>query len=194
MNNSNTFQPHNFTHFHNITSLLSAAVQESVVAKKTGFYRPMKVRMCRMSEPIHNQEHENSSKHRQQGSPSFGGFSPLFHHEPTLNGDVVALQQRLLLYPDANYSTSFSQYCSRTTAVRTYKKRSHSTCPYLQYIHDTATVGSHTSTPAVLPGHLSSLKGPVVWRTAVFLLTAGTGQGDVRFLCSFTAFFFPPSE
>lgn len=94
-----------------------------------------------MSEPIHNQEHENSSKHRQQGSPSFG-----ISHS-TLNGDVVALQQRLLLYPDANYTTSFSQYCSRTTAVGTYKKRSHSTCPYLQYIHDTATAGSQTRSP-----------------------------------------------
>lgn len=125
LNNSNSFQPHNFKHFHIITSLLSAAAafQVSVVAKKTGFYRPMKVRMCRMSEPIHNQEHENSSKHRQQGSLSFRGVS----HSP-----------------DANYTTSFSQYCSRTTAVRTYKKRSHSICPYLLYIQDTATVSSQS--------------------------------------------------
>lgn len=108
--------------------------------------------------------------------------SPTLHHELTSNGDVAALQQRLLMYPSANYTKSFSQYCRRTAPVRTYKKCRDSICPYLQYVHDTATVGSQTSTPAVLPGHLSSLKRPVVWRTAVFLLTTGRGHGDVCFL------------
>lgn len=45
-----------------------------------------------------------------------------------------------------------------------------------------------TSTLAMLPGHLSSVKRPVLWRTALFLLTAETGHGDVRFFHSFIPF------
>lgn len=46
----------------------------------------------------------------------------------------------------------------------------------------------HVSTPAVLPGHLSSLKHQVIWRTALFL-PPGTGRGDVSFFHSSIAFF-----
>lgn len=116
---------------------------------------------------------------------------PRFHHELTLNGDVVVQQQRLLMYPCANYTMSSSQYCSKLLLLETIRNAANLSISTVHTWHGRCWFSAPpTSTPAMLPGHLSSLKCPVVWRTALFLLTAGTGRGDVHFFHSFITFSF----
>lgn len=116
---------------------------------------------------------------------------PRFHHELTLNGDVAVQQQHLLMYPCANYTMSFSQYCSKTTAVRNSKKCSESVHIYSTYM-----------TRPLLVLCFADLHPSSVSRSAVFSKMPGCLEnsslpadrrdswGDVCFFNSFITFSF----